>query len=216
MHGIHREIMVARDVYEVAALLSVKLEDDASFERHVLQAKTYYVDYAGALPSSSRQTLILALNLMRLMVQNRIAEFHTELELIPASIRSDAYIAYTLRLENYLMEGSYSKLREENVSTPHIAFEYFVDKLMMTVREEIAACSARAYNQLPIQSALRLLSLTSKEELAEFGEDHGWRIDGDVIHFAEGGEDGPSMENVPSSELIKRTLDYARELEQII
>jgi hypothetical protein len=39
------------------------------------------------IPPSQTESLVLALNLLRLLVQNRIAEFHTDLELIPAEVR---------------------------------------------------------------------------------------------------------------------------------
>ncbi|GMQ05894.1 hypothetical protein CsSME_00050721 [Camellia sinensis var. sinensis] len=40
----------------------------------------------GRLPPSPQEYPILGLNLLRLLVQNRIAEFHTELELLSATI----------------------------------------------------------------------------------------------------------------------------------
>ena len=40
----------------------------------------------GLLSPSKQQNLITGLNLLRLLVQNRIAEFHTELELIPQQV----------------------------------------------------------------------------------------------------------------------------------
>ena len=42
----------------------------------------------GLLAPSKQQSLIIGLNLLRLLVQNRIAEFHTELELIPDEVES--------------------------------------------------------------------------------------------------------------------------------
>lgn len=212
----YREIALVRDVYEVAALLSVKEGDDSSFERHVAQAKTYYVDYARALDPSSRQNLILGLNLVRLMAQNRIAEFHTELELVPPEARNDKYIDYALRLEHYLMEGSYSKMREEKDAMPDQAFGHFVDALMITVRKEIAACCERAYDRLDVKAAARMLSLESEDSLHDFCDQHDWVVDENTIVFGRDTETSSKMENVPSSELIKRSLEYARELEQII
>ena len=38
------------------------------------------------MPPSQNEQLIAGLNLLRLLVQNRIAEFHTELELIPQEV----------------------------------------------------------------------------------------------------------------------------------
>jgi len=40
----------------------------------------------GKLPDSPQETTMLGLNLLRLLVQNRVAEFHTELELIPQEV----------------------------------------------------------------------------------------------------------------------------------
>ncbi|KAI0566722.1 Proteasome component [Gracilaria domingensis] len=211
-----RDIALARDVYELATLLSVKQEDDVSFERHVAQVKTYYVDYAGVIPQSGRQNLILGLNLLRLMAQNRIAEFHTELELVPPSARGDKYINYPLRLENYLMEGSYSKIREEKIAAPDASFNLFVDMLMNTVREEIAACCERAYKSLGFESAQKMLSISSEEELMELCAQKGWNVEGGVISFADQEEVSPAIDQVRSEDFITRSLLYARELEQII
>lgn len=211
-----RDIALARDVYELAALHSVHQKDETAFERHVAQAKTLYVDYANVIAPSSRQTLILGLNLLRLMAQNRIAEFHTELELIPSSNRSDKYIDYALRLEHYLMEGSYSKIRDEKKASPHPVFAYFIDRLMLTVREEIAACCERAYMQLPVDSAMRMLSLADRDELEVYCELREWKLSGSVIRFEKSDKGILKMESVPSGELIKRSLEYAKELEQII
>lgn len=204
-------------MYEVAALLSVQQEDEISFERHVSQAKTYYVDYAAALSKSARQNLILGLNLIRLMAQNRIAEFHTELELIPADARADKYIDYALRLEHYQMEGSYSKMRKEKDAIPHPCFAYFVNKLMDTVREEIAACCERAYKSLPMASVVSMLSLSDGQEgVTQFCEMRGWDVSDTRVVFGKHDNGAVCMEDVPSGEMIKRSLEYAKELEQII
>lgn len=194
----------------------MRQEDEEGFERHVSRVKTYYVDYAGVLPPSPRQNLILGLNLMRLLAQNRIGEFHTELELVPASARTDAYIAYALSLEQYLMEGSYSRISSARAAAPDPSFNFFLDMLMFSMREKIAACSEKAYDSISVDAAGKLLSLESKDELIEFCEERGWRIVGNSILFGPDTDGVPSMEQVPSVELIKRSLDYARELEQII
>ena len=68
----------AREILEHGALVSVKTMDIPAFERYVAQLKIYYSDLAGTLPASQRQHPILGLNLLRLLAQNRIAEFHTE------------------------------------------------------------------------------------------------------------------------------------------
>eukprot|EP00178_Gracilaria_changii_P026585 TRINITY_DN818_c0_g1_i1.p1 TRINITY_DN818_c0_g1~~TRINITY_DN818_c0_g1_i1.p1 ORF type:complete len:151 (+),score=21.75 TRINITY_DN818_c0_g1_i1:534-986(+) len=150
------------------------------------------------------------------MAQNRIAEFHTELELVAPSARGDKYINYPLRLENYLMEGSYSKIREEKIAAPDASFNFFVDMLMNTVREEIAACCERAYKSLTVESARKMLSISSEEELMELCAQKGWNVAGGVISFAEQEEVSPAIDQVRSEDFITRSLLYARELEQII
>lgn len=63
------------------------------------------------LGESSEKYKMLGLNLLYLLSQNRVAEFHTELELLPVEIiQSDKYICYPLALEQYIMEGRYNKI----------------------------------------------------------------------------------------------------------
>lgn len=67
--------------------------------------------YRDELPESAYKYQLLGLNLLFLLSQNRVAEFHTELELLPADqIQSNVYIRHPLSLEQYLMEGSYNKV----------------------------------------------------------------------------------------------------------
>ena len=69
-------------------LLSIRQQDEAAFERNFNQLRVYYTDARRLLPPSDQEALLLSLNLLRLLVQNRIAEFHTELELLPAEVRA--------------------------------------------------------------------------------------------------------------------------------
>lgn len=63
------------------------------------------------LPESANQYHLLGLNLLFLLSQNRVAEFHTELELLPYDIiQTNTYIRHPVALEQYLMEGSYNKV----------------------------------------------------------------------------------------------------------
>merc|ERR1719231_1904579 len=142
-----QELVLAREVLEQGALLSIKTMDIPAFERYVAQLKIYYSDCATALPPSQRQYPILGLNLLRLLAQNRIAEFHTELELIPPELQhSNIYIKYPAQLEQHIMEGSYNKvLSAKSEGVFQKEGMYFMDMLVDTVREEIADCSEKAY-----------------------------------------------------------------------
>src|SRR4051794_11174541 len=62
------------------------------------------------LPESSQKWPILGLYMLSLLASSRIADFHTELELLPIASHSNKFIAYPIALEQELMEGSYRSL----------------------------------------------------------------------------------------------------------
>jgi 26S proteasome regulatory subunit N12 len=87
------------------------------------------------LPPSPRQYPLQGLNLIRLLTQNRIADFHTTLESLPAEALNDnPYIKHPVNLERWLMEGSYSKVWGAREEAPAEEYKYFVDSLMCTIR----------------------------------------------------------------------------------
>lgn len=68
-----------RDVLEIGAFFSIETQRIDSFERYLAQLKVYYFDYKDipSLPESTNKYQLLGLNLLRLLSQNRLAEFHT-------------------------------------------------------------------------------------------------------------------------------------------
>lgn len=68
-----------RDVLEIGAFFSIENGQADSFERYLSQLKVYYFDYQSipGLPESLNKYQLLGLNLLRLLSQNRLAEFHT-------------------------------------------------------------------------------------------------------------------------------------------
>ena len=111
---------------------------------------------------------LLGLNLLFLLSQNRVSEFHTELELLPHKIIHDnEYIRHPLALEQYLMEGSYNKIFLAG-NGPSQNYGVFMDILLDTVRGEIAACLESSYDKISIKDAGRRLNLKSEKEVVEF------------------------------------------------
>jgi len=84
------------------------------------------------IPPSSYQYQILGLNLLRLLALNRIAEFHTELELIPLDKHDNIYIKHPIQLEQYIMEGSYNKVFSAAKDLPAPSYSFFIEYLMDT------------------------------------------------------------------------------------
>jgi len=215
-----RELLLAREILEHAALLSVRTMDIPAFERYVAQLKVYYSDCAATLPASQREFPILGLNLLRLLAQNRIAEFHTELELVtPEAQATNVYIKYPAQLEQHIMEGSYNKvLAAKRDGVFQNEGMYFMDMLVDTVRDEIAECSEKAYTSIAAAELQGLLMLGSAKELQDFAEGRGWSVEGATVKFAAMDEEGEKSQvsKLPSTQLIQETLSYAKELERIV
>lgn len=68
-----------RDVLEIGAFFSIETQRIDSFERYFAELKVHYFDYKDipGLPESTNKYQLIGLNLLRLLSQNRLAEFHT-------------------------------------------------------------------------------------------------------------------------------------------
>ncbi|KAF8803676.1 hypothetical protein BYT27DRAFT_7340499 [Phlegmacium glaucopus] len=210
------DLVIARDILEIGAFCSIRSRDVPSFDRYFSQLQTFYTDYSESLPPSKREYAIQGLNLIRLLTQNRIADFHTTLETLDADvIAENPFIKHPVNLERWLMEGSYSKVWNAREEAPAEEYKFFVDSLMGTIRNEIASCEEAAYESLPLKDAATLLFFTNQSDLLKFAQQRGWQIDltGAKVLFKRKGEE--KME-IPKQRLIAASLAYARELEQIV
>ena len=100
------------------------------------------------LPSSSssnsdeQRNKVTGLYLLLLLTQGRYAEFHSELETLgtragregSGEIEGDRFLGYPIKLERWLMEGSYSKVWNAREEAPVEEYKFFVDSLMGTIR----------------------------------------------------------------------------------
>ncbi|XP_066876500.1 26S proteasome non-ATPase regulatory subunit 8 isoform X2 [Kogia breviceps] len=131
-----QQLILARDILEIGAQWSILRKDIPSFERYMAQLKCYYFDYKEQLPESAYMHQLLGLNLLFLLSQNRVAEFHTELERLPAKdIQTNVYIKHPVSLEQYLMEGSYNKVFLAKGNIPAESYTFFIDILLDTISE---------------------------------------------------------------------------------
>lgn len=76
------------------------------------QLKPFYMDFVSQLPASPNQSAVRGLNLLFLLVENRLAEFHSELELMGDGERASEHVMFPVRLERFLMVGSYDQARD--------------------------------------------------------------------------------------------------------
>ncbi|GJQ10856.1 hypothetical protein GpartN1_g2996.t1 [Galdieria partita] len=213
------EFLLARSTFEVACFLSIVDKDMESFERHFMQLKPLYLDVSNFLSPSSNESLLIGLNLMRLLSQNRIAEFHSELELLQKRIKEDPYVTFAIRLEQCLTEGSYAKLLSLSQSSPNKYFQYFTQVLAHTVRKDIADCLETAYRYLSSDDAMKMLSFGSLDEFKKFIEERGWSIEKQQLVFKTIEEHENTLDVLNSNELlslIEQNISYAKELERIV
>ncbi|XP_017783750.1 PREDICTED: 26S proteasome non-ATPase regulatory subunit 8-like [Nicrophorus vespilloides] len=211
------ELILARDILEIGVQWSIEAKDIPAFERYMAQLKCYYFDYHSQLPESAFKYQLLGLNLLFLLSQNRVAEFHTELELLPSDqIQENVYIRHPLSIEQFLMEGSYNKIFLAKGNVPAKNYNFFMDILLDTIRGEIAVCLEKAYEKISLKDTSRMLYLPKEETAKEFGlKTMKWKLQPDnFFHFAP--EVQKNDEPIPSKELAEQAIDYAMELEMIV
>eukprot|EP01118_Nematostelium_gracile_P006096 TRINITY_DN194_c0_g1_i1.p1 TRINITY_DN194_c0_g1~~TRINITY_DN194_c0_g1_i1.p1 ORF type:complete len:278 (-),score=83.42 TRINITY_DN194_c0_g1_i1:27-809(-) len=211
---VTQQLLLCREILECAALYAVTNQDIPSFERYFAQLKTYYHDYASKLPASQQELPLTGLNLLRLLSKNYLAEFHTELELIPFEKQSNVYIKHPVQLEQYMMEGSYNKVLKATSDVPSKYFSFFMGLLMNTVRDQIASCSEAAYRNVSLGDAQKILAFQNADQLKQYSDSRGWKIENNTIQFKH--DSANDKNDIPTLGLIQQTLQYARELERIV
>jgi len=212
---------IATAALEYGVLLAVADDGDMDgFSRNIAQLKPLYAlssDDALDEATFHRKCHILGLNLMHLLVENRLSEFHAELELLTEQEVQHPFVTYPIRLERQLMVGSYDEALRAATSDFPPSYELFVSNLAQTVRDSIADCLEVAYNTMSLRNAASMMRMDSvedlKEYIAEFRED--WIVQGDELCF-QPPPTGSKASDVPSLKLIKQSLSYATELERIV
>ncbi|CAH0477626.1 unnamed protein product [Peronospora belbahrii] len=209
-----KELEIARHVLESATLLSILREDMTAFERSMVQLKIYY---SSGLQPSPLHYPILGTRLLQLLVENRMAEFHNELELLPEQSREDPNIAFAVKLEQYLMEGTYNKVLEARTNVPNPYFPFYLSQLLQTVRENIADCAEVAYQCLTLADAQKMLIFDSAAELGVYIQEEKpeWIVREGRVWF-KAPEKSLGASDIPSLRLVGETLAYATELDRIV
>lgn len=212
-----RELVLARNTLEIGALWSIEKRDIPSFQRYIAQLKCYYFDYSSLLPDSAFKYQILGLNFLCLLAANRLAEFHTELERLSVEELKNVYIKHPVSLEQFLMEGSFHKVLLLKGNVPAKNYDYFMDILIVTIRNEIALCIETAYARILVLEAAKLLMIDSEDQLESYIRERGWSISEDTRHFVFSQQDKKEpLHFVKNRLLIQEYLGYACELEKIV
>ncbi|KAL9282017.1 putative 26S proteasome non-ATPase regulatory subunit 8 B [Arabidopsis thaliana] len=144
----------------------------------LLTCALFFLCTRNRIPPSPQENLIMGLNLLRLLVQNRIAEFHTELGLLSSATLENPCIKHAVELEQSFMEGAYNRVLSARQTAPDETYVYFMDLLAKTIRDEIAGCSEKAYDHLSISEGCKMLLFSSDQQLLTYvNEEHPeWEV----------------------------------------
>ncbi|KAK2707767.1 26S proteasome non-ATPase regulatory subunit 8-like [Artemia franciscana] len=211
-----QDLVIAREILEVGALFSISQRDIPAFERYVAQLKSFYFDYNDELPESKHKFQVLGLNLLCLLSQSKLADFHMELELLPHNIlHGNPFINHPVKLEQSLVEGRYNKIFDAKTEAPADSYAIFLESLLQTVRGDVALCMEKAFERISAKEAARMLRITTETELKNFSLKRGWQLQNDGYYYFKP-EVKKIEDRVPADELAKLQIEYARELEMIV
>ncbi|CAM9885729.1 unnamed protein product, partial [Chrysoparadoxa australica] len=208
-----------RSVLELAAFVSSQDGDRESFSRYMAQLKPYLYELSTSLPASPNRFPILGLNLLYLLLENRLADFHSELELMTEEERGNPCIQFPIQLEQHLTVGSYDKVLEARSHVPHPQYKHFLASLLDTVREAIADCAEASYGSLAMTDAAKMMMFPSEADcrtyIAQARPDWQVRREHYGIVFKHP-EPSRKASDIPSMRVITESLSYATELERIV
>ena len=201
---------------------SIKTKNFDEFENAYKRLKVYNEDFSQFLPRSTELSEMTALYLLYLLSFNRFADFHTELEKVSDEEQQNQYIKFAIKFEQSLTVGNYSNLFESRKNSPLAYFNVFLDRILETIRHEIARSAEKSYDYLYLDGALKVFLLNTQEELNQFivrerknGEQNGveWNVENNQLRFIRLEED---QNKFAFANGIPEILNYAQELEKII
>lgn len=211
------ERALAREILEYAVLLAIKTQNKDAFQRNLSSLRPYYTGYGPKISESESKYTILGLNLLFLLVENRLADFHCELELLTEQQQMHPSITFCTQLDQHLMVGSYDQVMLAAAHPPEY-YSFFLTSLLETVRLNISECAAASYQTLSIAAATKVFMFQSQEETLEFIAvlHPDWQVDLQLGLIDVSKRKSNKTDNVSAVKLLVQNLSYATELERIV
>ncbi|KAL7559888.1 hypothetical protein ACA910_005385 [Epithemia clementina (nom. ined.)] len=230
--------LLTAQALECGVLLSLAEGDLEAFSRHMSLLLPYYMrddvhnnSTTTSSSSSSRKNHILGLHLMHLLVEHRLAEFHSVLEVISERDASTSpFLSFPIGLERQLMVGMYDEIFQTPI--PHASYQFFVDHyLQQTVRDSIADGMEVAFQSLTLQDAAQMMKFDTIAELKEYIQEYrdDWIIessssDSNAMESDETQqkimfspvETTLTASDIAANDWIQQSLQYAMEMERIV
>jgi len=208
------ELSIARETYELAALAAVANRDGAAFNRAIAALSVYYHDFATVLPPSPLQPRISGLALLKLISDDDISAYAAAVELITdTAVRNSPEVRFVVDVAAAVSEGRYNSVLTAAARLPANEFGFFIDRLIVTVRNKVADYSESAYSRYPLERAHSLLMIDDAADVRLFAKQRQWTIDGADIVFPSAKAPTAGYSALTS---IAENLKYANELERIV
>lgn len=160
---------LAREILELGAQHAIRSRDAPAFIRYVDQLQPFYAlppGHAAAVSGAAvaERNKVTGLYLLLLLSQSRYSEFHSELESLAAlegggssvDVEGDRYLGYPIRLERWLMEGSYDRVWNAMMKGEVPCEEYGVFSEVCPFPLPCPQLSSSATNPPPQPTAFRL------------------------------------------------------------
>lgn len=200
----------------------LKSKNEAGFDIAFQQIKQFYYEFSHIIPESSRKLYFVGLYLLHLLSSNRNTEYCFELEFLGPKDYLDEHISLPIEIEQCISEGNYNKLLNLNRAVSDPAYHFYLDKLSMSIKYQIAMSIQKSFTSLFVKDALDLLLMSNTSELSTYileeliknpNQDIQWVIQDDKLHFREVSKD---KNFVPSHKIVSDTIKLAQEIEKII
>ncbi|WWC61184.1 uncharacterized protein I303_103764 [Kwoniella dejecticola CBS 10117] len=173
-----QDLVAARSILEIGTFHSLRQGNLKSYAQYNSALQPFYDNLSSIIPESPNRPITLGLHLLSLLSQGLLTQFHTLLESLKIEQLSDVFVKLPVDLERWLMEGAYNKVYRAKDRVPREEFGFLLEKLMGTVRVQIATTIETSYKSLPLKSALSLLFFNSNEisKLTEFTSARQWEL----------------------------------------
>jgi len=214
------ERIYARDVYEYAVVLSIYSGDKAEFQKYLSMLRPYYTGFGAEISESENKYMIIGLNLLYLIVENRLSEYHCELELITDERKQHPAIHFCTQLEQRLMAGAHDAVMAAASQPPVELYTFLLKGLLETVRVNIGECAEASYRMLSLAAAKNILMFQTEAEAQSFVSQHyphwEWSARDNAYCLKSSAGKLDSTSDVSSVPLICQSLSYATELDRIV
>lgn len=83
-------------------------------------------------------------------------------------------------------------------------------------RDEIAGCIEKAYEKILFTEATRILFFNTPKKMTGYTKKRGWVLGLNNYYSFASQQQKPEDTTIPSTELAKQVIEYARQLEMIV